>query len=415
MHRGGRLVLFGVLLAGMVGCRKELVAPGECPASCPGGTPEVVDTLVFPATGQDSTYVGYTPAGGGVALLASDGFPDVDARAVVRFLPQPDSLKVADTTRAYTIDSVAFRIGILDRDTTVHGLQIHLYRLPIADADSGVTFAQIAPLLVPGNFIGSIAVDDTVASGAVRLVLTGADLALVDIPPADSGSLGLAAAITADAGTGVRLGSQSAGGLGPLFQVYARVDVADEDLQEQTIGRVAAFSTYVVQNPWTPDPQLLAVGGEPAARALLRFDLPAGLLSADSTQIIRATLELVPATPIIGLPFDTAVVRARGVVADLGAKSPLCALAAGNLCGPAFVTRIYSAQLMAGSTDTVRIEVDDLIRGMQGDRPAAQALFLEVDPEAATFTRVQFGSTAVPAMRPRLRVTFVRAFPFQAR
>ena len=68
------------------------------------------------------------------------------------------------------------------------------------------------------------------------------------------------------------------------------------------------------------DPSLLAIGGAPSARSLIRFPWPPFL--RDSAQLMRVTLELVPTAPFTGLKGDTAFVQARPLLADFGGKSP---------------------------------------------------------------------------------------------
>ena len=38
---------------------------------------------------------------------------------------------------------------------------------------------------------------------------------------------------------------------------------------------------------------------------------------------MRATLELIPRSPMLGLPGDPALLQAKALLADLGAKSPV--------------------------------------------------------------------------------------------
>ena len=96
-------VLALLLLAGaMTGCQEDVTAPGECPALCPGGSSEVFEVTLNPLQGTDSSYQPYFGAGQGNSLLASNGLPAAEARAVYRFVPRPDSVEVRDTLRAYT-------------------------------------------------------------------------------------------------------------------------------------------------------------------------------------------------------------------------------------------------------------------------------------------------------------------------
>src|SRR5207245_1827889 len=101
-------------------------------------------------------------------------------------------------------------------------------------------------------------------------------------------------------------------------------------------------------------------------RSLLRVAIPRGI--RDSTQIIRATLYLVPIAPAFGTVADSFFVRARRVGADLGAKSPIGTDTFG----------VNSIALGAGASDTVRLEVTSLLRLWQTDTTIAPAMYLQL-------------------------------------
>jgi hypothetical protein len=125
----------------------------------------------------------------------------------------------------------------------------------------------------------------------------------------------------------------------------------------------------------------------------------------DSATIVRATLELIPAHPLLGLPGDRATIDARAVLADLGAKSPVTTDA----------RFIVTDTLPQGSSDTLRLEVTRLVRLWQSATDRPPAIFLILHPEAATFTRPTFGSTHAgsPVGPPRLLITYQLPFPFE--
>ena len=392
------IVWIGLLAAVVLGCQEELTAPAECPTLCPGEF-EVRDTVLPALPAQDSSFEGYVLAGQGLGLRVSNQLPVSNDRAVVRFNPRPDSILVADTFRTYTIDSVALELSVIRRDTAVDGLKLFLYRLP-ATVDTGVTFTDVENALIPANLIDSFTVADSLVTARLRTVLSGADLAKVDIPPADSGKLAFGVRIEAPVPTGVLVGSVSSGSSAPLFLNYVHADIADTTLQRRTITVGTGFNTFVSETKPPLDPNLLTVGGVPSARALIRFDLPPAL--RDSAQILRASLEVVPTGPVPGLPNDSAIVVTREVLADFGGKSAVSS------------TRFVEATLFTGQTDTLRVEVVRLVQDWQvGNVPFAFMLALGPSDEGSSFTRATFGSTRSPAGQPRLRVTYLKRFPFE--
>jgi hypothetical protein len=164
----------------------------------------------------------------------------------------------------------------------------------------------------------------------------------------------------------------------------------------------AAFSTHVSEVLPAVDSTVLAVGGAPSARVLLRFNLPSRL--RDSATIVRATLELTPVAPIMGLPTDPARLLSRAVLADVGAKSPVSSVAG----------RVPEDTLETGTT-AVSLEAVRLIELWLGATARPAALMLSLTPEAASFSRPVFYSTraADPALRPRLRISYLLPFPFE--
>jgi hypothetical protein len=387
------LVLVLPLLAGA--CQEKLAAPADCPALCPGGY-ELVDTLLDPIPGGDTAFAGYQRPGQGSGLRVSTNFPPGEDRAVLRFTRRPDSLLVADSNRAYTIDSVVLEVSVLYRDPDVTNLRLFFYRL-WATVDSTVTFTDLDTAFTTANIVDSIAVD---SAGRIRTVLSGTALSRVDIPAADSGVLALGVAIRADQGTGIRIGNAATASLAPSFTTFVQVATGDTTVP-RSIARTAQFSTFRTQTPEVLDPDLLTLGGVPSARAVVRFPWPEQL--RDSAQLVRVSLELLPVAPIPGIPHDTALIVARPVLADFGSKSPPVT--------DAFFAGIDT--VVVGQTDTVRVEVLRAAQVWQGRNPRPPVLLLQLSPEVSSYTRPSFGSTRTPGFAPRLRVTYARPFPFE--
>jgi hypothetical protein len=384
----------------LAGCQEKLTAPADCPTLCPGGQPQIFDEVFTATTGSDSSYSGYVLPHQARSLLVTNGLEGFEERALIRFLPRADSVSVRDTLRGYIIDSVALSFTVAARDTNVNGLELSVYRVA-PGFDSTSTFAAVAPAFVPESLIAAVPIPDTLNSGVVRTVFQGTDLSRVQISPADSGRLAVGLRLSAPSLTGVRLGAV-AGGAGAVFTTYATLDVPDTGTARlRTLALSTAFNTYVSEDPGVIDTTLLAVGGAPSSRSLLRFSLPPRIL--DSATIVRATLELTPTAPISGLPTDAAVLEVRSVLADVGGKSPVSTQAG----------RVPVDTLEPGAT-IVSIEAVRLVELWLGsNRPAA--LVLALSPEGASFTKPTFYSTraADPALRPRLRLSYLLSFPFE--
>ena len=392
----------------LAACQEKLSAPGDCPGICPGDRSTVFDTVVTAVPGQDSTYGpgnvgGYVSAGEGTSLQVANGLDGVETRAVVRFVKRPDVLTLNDVSYPYRIDSVALAVTLLARDPAVTGISLEIYRLSSpGSVDSARTFAAVDADLVPANLLAVIPIPDTLRTGLLRKVYSGAALDSIAIPAADTGILALGLRVVAPSATGVRIGGSQAGSAGPSFVTYLQPITTDTALLHQPpMPRLVAYNGFVSSVTPAPDPTVLTVGGAPSSRALVRFDVPARI--RDSSTIIRATLELTPLAPIPGLPGDSVGLDVRAVLADLGAKSP-------RLSNPA--TRVLISLLTAGSTDTVRVDVTPLVDLWQSPSRLPPSLFLALQPEGSSFSRAVFGSTRQGPV-PRLRLTYVLPFPFE--
>lgn len=399
---GARRLGFGALglvAIGLAGCTEDFTTPGSCPQTCPGGTIIVRDTVIDAVFGGDSSYSGYVFAGQGTGLLVSTADPAGQYLSAMKFGTLPDSVRVEDSTYTFTIDSVAISLGVLSRDSAATGLALQLFRAP-ATLDSGVTFSDVSGYLTPATFLDSIPVPDTLQSGNLVAVFSGSDLVKLEISPADSGVLAIAIALTADASTGVEIGTTSASIFLPTITWYISVPEVDSTKQPANIRRVPTFTTYVEENPPMASPDQLLVGSAPSSRFLVRFNVPDSVLVG--VQILRAELFLTPAEPIRGVPNISTTITARGVLSDQGAKSPLLPLFAS-------VTEVA-----VGATDSIALEVVEIVRTWQVlENPPAQAFFISLQPESSSFTVPIFASTRSPAGVPRLRVTYVAPIDFE--
>jgi hypothetical protein len=395
-------VLLAVVLA-VAACQEKLTAPGDCPALCPGGELELRDTVLTPDSANTYPDVGgYVERGLGTNILVSNGLPADDARGIIRFVARADTVLVDGEWLPYTIDSISLFLGVAGRDTLATGLELLVYRIPVGLADSTASFGDIQALLTDANVMDTIAVPDTLESGVIETVYSGAELAAFTIPAADSGVIGIAIALNAPTTTGIRIGGIAGGALVPRFVTYATVDAEDEEDEEQAISRAAAFSSWVSAAEPVIDEGTLVIGGAPSRRGLVVFPFAGEL--RDSAGIVRATLELTPAETIIGLPNDPAVLQVRAILANFGAKSP-----------PISTSTVQggTAVLRAPIDTVISVDVTSIVRAWQAADSIPTALLIDLQPEAATFTRLVLETTPSP-MQPRLRVTYSLPFEFEA-
>jgi len=378
----------------LTGCSEHLTQPGQCPELCPGGLPEGREEILTALNNQDSTFTGYTQRASGTVMLVGSGAPTAadTSYAVIVFKPRPDSISFRDTLRAYTVDSVRFSL-LTGHDTATRNVQVQLYRLPSRLNANALTFAGISPFFVPANLIGGQQLPDTALGDTVRVLIKGAQLDQVALGPEDEGIMVVGVSITGATPTAGKVGNDR-GALPPEFLSYLKPIVPNP--ATVAITQLPAFNDYVSRQVPTVDPTLLTVGGVPSSRVLIRFPWPARL--SDSATIVRATLELVPAQPTEGVRNQEGVLTVQGLAADFGAKSPVEPTSLGSLLLP------------FNTTDTIRVEIANVVRFWQGGlRPPA--VFLSIVPEVETFSRAVFRSTR-SGVSPQIRINFLPRFPF---
>ena len=387
-------LLTTVALVGMVAaCQEELTTPVDCPELCPGNSLIVRDTTIEAIFDRDSTFTGYIRATDIPALLVSNALAAGDARAWATFPRRSDSVIVDGLSHALTLDSAAITFHVLGLDKTVTGTQLVVHRIsPVVDTNT--TFAEIDAQLTPASILGAIAIADT---GNARLVLSGDDLQKIAVTEADSLGMGIGLRVEAAVPTGVRLGSLIFDSRPPTMTLYGKIVIADTAKQRQTVAAVADTANYVIQAPPPPGQEHLFLGGKSGSRAILRFDPPAAL--KDSAIILRATLELTPTGPQLGLKGDPASLEIRGVLADVGAKSP-------------YLTGVSaSALLLAGVTEVQSVDIRSIVATWFVAGAPPSSLVIGINPEGGSFARPEFFSTRSPSGRPRIRITY--ALPSQ--
>ncbi len=399
--RLGRSLASTVGLIAMImlaGCTEKLAIPGDCPALCPGGQTVVVDTVLDAIVDGDSTFTGYGLLTDGVTIQLANGGAIGEIVGVTRFVPGADSVFVADTVYPVIRDSVRLHFTLVERDAAATGLVIDFYRLP-SDTDSLTSQDDLIKAMTPDRLLRAVSVPDDTRIAALEVLFEEADLDRLPFTPADEGRLVIGIRLRANQqGVGAYIGGASGGAAAPIWHTYGHIDIADTSLVTQTVTRVTQWQRSVYSDGVTGhDPDLLTVGGPSASRSFVRFALPQAL--RDSATIIRATLELVPAFPTVGITGDSVRVDVFGLLADFGSKSSV-------LPSP------FGATWVAAGSDTVRVDIAPVVSLWQGEFALPAAVRVQIMQEYSSIMSPRFHSTRSTAGGPRLRVTYRRPFPF---
>jgi hypothetical protein len=409
-----RLFLIGAAVIAAA-CVEDLTTPGVCPTYCPANQISIADTVVYDLS-RDSSFRGYVRAHQSALLLAADLPGIVDGRVIFRINPNMSRARLNpnDTTTGAIqgSDSARMLLYITRRDTNATNLTLRFFRLP-KTIDSTTTFSDlpftdslrtlnISSLLAKTNrkdsVTGDSAVVDTINN---RLVLSVKfDSVAARYIATDSGAIAFGISVSADSLASIALGK---GSLGPTLTWYVQVDSMGVTTAHRTLGTFfASFATFVSNPPAAPIDSTLAVGGVPSARSIMRLAFPRAI--RDSSQIIRATMILVPAVPARGTPIDSFAMEIHAVLVDLGAKSPI-AVDLGHT---------DSTMIHIDRADTVRIEVTNILQAWAADSTQPTTFVLAARDEAQSFAEIRFYPT-IAAARPSLQITYVRRYPFGER
>lgn len=409
------------LLAGAVGtivaCSENLNGTAGCPSLCPEQNIVSKDTLLETFIATDSTVIGYPSLGTESFLLVASRGDTLDARAVIRFdtLTQRFSRGGADSA-IYAVDSSMVAL-VLDTSGTkaTAPVTVELYDVDTTAADTST--AAVLALFRPDRVIGgkTFAVnelDDTLrvplANDKVLAKLTGdaprrlrigfrlqsSASAQIRIVSRESGVTNQLS-YDPSPDTLVRAITNSPASLTPDDNPVIRTDMTDYQL--------------VAASPGASAGAFLGVGGLPAQRTYLRFDIPTRLI--DSTTIVRATLVLtqVPNASVDAgdsLTIYPHVVRAAVELTDVGR--------AAGILNPANF-EIDSIRVVPSSGGQRTIEMVGALRDWKvfGPTTIQRAIVLRSSTEGASAPLVLFySSEAAPELRPRLRLTYVNQVEF---
>lgn len=405
----GRLKLAGfvILTALLAACTEKLDNSAGCPILCPGQRGEI-ETITLDAVSLDSTLSALTGLGTETSLLIATRGDSLDARAIFRFDSIPGRYRRpgADTTsiRVTAVDSVILRVRV----DTAEGKVPDQVVLDMYDVNSGApdsAIAEIAALFVPSRLIGSVTLAKTALKDTVNIPLPAAAIL-------DRLDQRLRIGIRARGPQSVQLRLLSQEGAGAPTQLSYRVSpdttIAKVQLTPSsttpTDQPALAFSladyTLLVRGTATGPASGLNVGGLPARRVYMRFNIPAFL---DSVDVVRATLLLTQiANPGID-PADTVSIiphvgLATNAVTDIAKASQITAVI------PTDTLRVRHGG--SGVQELEIATVMNLWRTLNAAETPRSLILISTREGNSPLEARFFPAEAAPELRPRLRVSY---------
>lgn len=405
-------LLVGLGLAWSAACTEDTLT-GVDPDAAPGegrATIEIELSASDVPAWRDTTFTDYAlPSTSSIRLVAEG--TDLRARVLARFTTLPDSVFVGeDRLPVESFESGRIRLVL---DTIVSALpevggRVDAYSLARPFVAREATWAEAATgeaWTTPGGDLGEIL-------GTLQIDSLVADTVFLPLS-VETDSL-LQAWLADDGGAGLALLTDSDGASLTVRQVVLAFDVkpAGRDTLIQTL-RSATSSTFVFDPP-APSPGMsLRLGGLPAARAYVSFELPelVGDVELRGARINRATL-LLSSTGTPAAPFatvDTLLASTFSLLSDpfeFGPKTPVGV----NTSNPVQIL----PQVMEDGGD-LELPITGVVQEWAAADPDSIPelnLGVRILPEGGAISYWQFGDASDPARAPRVRIVLTPSTTF---
>lgn len=410
-----------VLLVAIAGCDENLATTGTCPELCPDQQLTVQHVELQPVV-YDTSLSGIPIRGQEPQLLVASG-EMADVRSIYRFDELPTAYTKADGDTAAIADVLEPVMQVLvNRELSTvpaGGATLVAYDVRGADADTAV--ADLVPLFSPDRLLGSLHVpaEASADSIVVDTLFIPLDPAVIQAAILDRGQIRIGLRSEGEGATRLRLSHGA--------QVKFRADedtasvmvaiaiVSSTPAEEPFVRADLASFPIVVQGTPAPAEQLLMVGGLPAQRSMLRFAIPSSIL--DSSTVIGAELVLHQ-RPLTGyMAADSAILRPLPVTAapEVTDLRRLFELAANPTQSGVEVALVPSVQLSPGDSGEVELSLANLMNlwAVRSGTSLQPLLVLSLEGAGATPLQLAFHSSeAAPALRPTLRLSYVRRVNF---
>lgn len=405
-----RLGSLAAAFIGAAACTENLGGDGACPILCPtqGGDIQNVtlDAIVFDTTVLTLSGLGTEPG----LLLASRG-DTLDTRVVIRFDSLPTKFNASvDTGRTIlSVDSAHLRLRLDTLSLKLNGpLTIEAFDVDTVANDTST--AAIAALFRPDRFISSQSFARADLRDSIRYNISN-EVVLAKIRAGARLRIGLRAVGSAQ----VRILAVESGA-GPQLSFRPTPDTAFRALIVSPLSRTPVGESLVAMNlsdytvllrsPSTAETNTLNIGGLPARRTYIRFNIPSSII--DSSTVVRATLLLNQIANTSLDPGDTIFLVPQIVVAGAVVTDP--ARASQVISDGALDT----LKVRAGDSGEKQIELVRAIPFWRSQRP-------EVTPRAIVIRTLAEGNSPLEArfspleaqagLRPRLRISFTPRAP----
>jgi hypothetical protein len=408
-----RMFATAALLVSILSCSENLDSSGTCPVLCPqiGGN---VQNITIDAVVIDTTVPALSGLGTEPGLLLAFRGDTLDTRVVVRFdsLPATFIPAAGDTARPITSVDSAYVQFILDTLSIKGTGPVTIEAYDVDTTANDTSTVAVLSLFRPDRFISSQTFARTQLTDTLKYYISNAAV-LAKIQGNARLRIGLRA--TGPGSSQMRIISTE-GGFPPVMFFRARPDTTTKPLTvtllsktpvaESILARNLEDYTVIAKGPPPAPPSVLAVGGLPARRVYILFNIPSSII--DSSTVIRATLLLnqLPNNAID--PSDTVFVLPQVVLAGKAVTDPA---KAAQIIGSITVDTL---KLKPGGSGTTNVELARAFTLWHAQQPDTlpRAIVLKSVVEGNSPLELRFSSSEdVVALRPRLRISYTKTVP----
>ena len=407
-----RLLATAALFVSILSCSENLDSSGVCSVLCPaiGGDVKniTIDAVVIDTTVPSLSGLG-TEAG---LLLASRG-DTLDTRVIVRFDSLPEKFTpTGDTAQDITFVDSAYIQFTLDTLSIKGAEPVTIEAYDVDTTANDTSTAAVLALFRPDRFISSQTFARAQLTDTLKYFISDA-VVLDKIQHRNALRIGLRA--TGPASSQMRLISVE-GGFGPNLFFRATPDTttvpqtvapfSKTPVGESILAANLTDYTVIAKAPPEAPPSVLAVGGLPARRVYVRFNIPDSII--DSATVVRATLLLnqLPNTAID--PTDTVLLLPEVVLAGPAVIDP------GKAAQIIGTISVDTLRLTPGGSGIKNVELARAFTLWHTQRPDSlpRAIVLKSLTEGNTAIELRFSSSEdIAALRPRLRISYTAKVP----
>jgi hypothetical protein len=389
-------------------CTETLDNDAGCPLLCPDQGGEI-QTVTLDAITLDSTVSALEGQGTEASLLIATRGDSIDSRAIIRFdsipalyhKPGPDTTSIEITQ----VDSAILRMRV----DTIGGKIPATVTLDFYDVNSNApdtATAVIAALFTPDRLITSATFEKAALKDTINVPIPGSQ-----ILARKGGPMRIGVRARGPESVQLRLWSQEGAGA-PTLLTY-RVDpdttvtkvilvpYSKTPQNKPILANSLADYSLIVKGTSTGPATQLNIGGLPARRVYMRFNIPSFII--DSVDVVRATLLLTQQpNPSID-PEDTVRIApqislAAATVTDIAKAAQIVAVA-----------RTDTLKVTPSGSGLRTMEIANVISLWRSQNPAEtpRALILVSTLEGTSPLEARFFPIeAAPDLRPRLRISY---------